>query len=149
MLLATLDVPFEEQAWVVAVDAAVESGQLLIVANMVVLPPLPLSVMMGYDQLDYTPELARALREPAELARSLGVRVERLRVKSLHPIEALVELVDERKPGLLVFGPDRTKLSRRVYRRAVRALHQHIDCLVWLPDEYLHDESRGGPPPAG
>lgn len=134
-MLATLDVPFERQAWVVALDAAVESGQPLIVANVVELPPLPLSVIMGYDQLDYTPELARALREPAELAHSLGIQVERLRVKSLHPIEALVQLVGERRPGLFVFGPDRTKLSRRVYRRAARALRQQLDCLLWLPDE--------------
>jgi nucleotide-binding universal stress UspA family protein len=134
-MLATLDVPFERQAWIVALDAAVESGQPLIVANVVELPPLPLSVIMGYDQLDYTPELAQALREPTELAHSLGIQVERLRVKSLHPIEALVQLVGERKPGLLVFGPDRTKLSRRAYRRAARALRKRIDCLVWLPDE--------------
>jgi len=113
----------------------VESGQPLIVVNVVELPPLPLSVIMGYDQLDYTPELARALREPAELAHSLGVRVERLRVKSLHPIRALVQLVGERRPGLLVFGPDRTKLSRRVYRRAALALRRQVDCLVWLPDD--------------
>lgn len=134
-MLATLDVPFEQRAWVVALDAAVESGQPLIVANVVQLPPLPLSVIMGYDQLDYPPELARALREPAELAHSLGIPVERLRVKSLHPVEALVELASERRLGLLVFGPDRTKLSRRVYRKASRALRQQIDCLVWLPDE--------------
>jgi nucleotide-binding universal stress UspA family protein len=134
-MLATLDVPFEQRAWVVALDAAVESGQPLIVANVVQLPPLPLSVIMGYDQLDYPPELARALREPAELAHSLGIQVERLRVKSLHPVEALVELASERRLGLLVFGPDRTKLSRRAYRKASRALRQQIDCLVWLPDE--------------
>jgi nucleotide-binding universal stress UspA family protein len=134
-MLATLDVPFERQAWVVALDAAVESGEPLIVVNVVELPPLPLSVVMGYDQLDYTPELARALREPAELAHSLGIQVERLRVKSLHPIEALVQLVGERRPGLLVFGPERTKLPRRVYRRAARAVRHQMDCLVWLPDD--------------
>ena len=134
-MLATLNVPFEQRAWVVALDAAVESGQPLIVANMVELPPLPLSVIMGYDQLDYTPELALALREPAELAQSLGIQVERLRVRSLHPVEALIQLVGERRPGLLVFGPDPTKLSRRAYRRAVRALRQRVDCLLWLPDE--------------
>jgi len=135
VLLATLDVPFEPEAWVVAVDAAVESGQPLIVANMVLLPPLPLSVMMGYDQLDYTPELAKALREPAELAHSLGLQVERLRVRSLHPIQALVELVRERRAGLLVFGPDRTKLPPRTYRRAVRTLRRRIECLIWLAAE--------------
>jgi nucleotide-binding universal stress UspA family protein len=135
VLLATLDVPFEARAWVVAVDAAVESGQPLIVANMVLLPPLPLSVMMGYDQLEYSPELAKALREPAELARSLGLQVERLRVKSLHPVQALVELVRERHPGLLVFGPDRTQLAPRTYRRAARTLRRRIECLLWLADE--------------
>ena len=132
VLLATLDVPFEPAAWVAAVDAAVESGQPLIVANMVLLPPLPLSVLMGYDQLDDDPELARALREPAELARSLGLEVERLRVKSLHPVDALVELVRERRPGLLVFGPARRKLPPRTYRRAVRKLRRRVECLLWL-----------------
>jgi hypothetical protein len=134
-MLVTLGVPFEQQAWVAAVDAAVESGQPLIVANVVELPPLPLSVSMGYDQLDDTPELARAVREPAELAHSLGIQVELLRVKSLHPIEAMVELAGELGPGLLVFGPDRTKLSRRVYRRAAGALRERVDCPVWLADE--------------
>jgi hypothetical protein len=90
---------------------------------------------MGYDQLDDTPELARAVREPAELAHSLGIQVELLRVKSLHPIEAMVELAGELGPGLLVFGPDRTKLSRRVYRRAAGALRERVDCPVWLADE--------------
>jgi hypothetical protein len=131
-MLATLNLPFERRAWVLAVDTAVESGQPLIVVNLVQLPPLPLSVMMGYDQLDDTPELARALREPAELAHSLGIQVERLRVKSLHPIAALVELAGERRPGLLVFGPDRTKLPGRVYRRAAKALRERTDCPLWL-----------------
>jgi hypothetical protein len=77
-----------------------------------------------------------------------GDQVERLRVKSLHPIEALIQLVGERRPWLLVFGPDRTKLSRRMYRRAARTLRRQIDCLVWLPGEQLHDDSKGGASPA-
>jgi hypothetical protein len=94
-MLVTLGVPFEQRAWVAAVDAAVESGQPLIVANV----------------------------------------VELLRVKSRHPSEAMVELAGELGPGLLVFGPDRTKLSRRVYRRAAGALRERVGCPVWLADE--------------
>jgi nucleotide-binding universal stress UspA family protein len=134
ILLATMDVPFDGFATAVAVDAAVESGQALIVANVVGLPPLPLSVVMGYDDLGYTDEMDRSLRAPAELARSFGLHVERLRVKSLHPVQALLELASERAPGLLVFGPDRAKLGRLRFRRTVRALRTRATCLVWLPD---------------
>jgi hypothetical protein len=68
------------------------------------------------------------------LARSLGIPVERLRVRSPRPVAALLELVAERRPGLLVLGPDRTKLRKRVYRKAARAVREHAACLVWLPE---------------
>ncbi len=116
-----------------AVDAAVEAGQPLVVANVVDLPPLGMSVAMGYDQLPDAPAEAEALRAPAELAQSLGVRVERLRVRSLRPVDALVSLAAEREPGLLVFGPDRTRLGGRRYRKAAKALRERVACLVWLP----------------
>src|SRR5215470_18890526 len=83
VLLATLDVPFDRDAVVFAVDSAVEMGARLIVANIVEWAPLPLSAIMGYDELPYTPEMAESLTEPVRLARSLGVEVTRLRVKSL------------------------------------------------------------------
>lgn len=134
MLLATLGVPFEQEACTVAVDAAVEAGQPLIVANVVELPPLGMSVAMGYDQLPDPPEEADALRAPAELAHSLGAEVERLRVRSPRPVEALLQLAAERVPGLLVFGPDRTRMRGRAYRKAARALRERSTCLVWLPD---------------
>lgn len=133
MLLATLGVAFDEAAAAFALDAAVESGQPLIVVNAVELPPMPLSLVLGYDQAADPPELLDALRAPAELARSLGVEVERLRVRSLRPVQALLELTAERQPGLLVFGPDRTKLSGRRYRKAAKAVREQAACLVWLP----------------
>lgn len=98
-MLATLDVPFDHDAVVFAVDAAVEQGARLIVANIVEWAPLPLSAIMGYDDLPYTPEMAESLAEPVRLARSLGVEVTRLRVKSLHPIPAMLEVVAEQDPG--------------------------------------------------
>jgi hypothetical protein len=132
VLLATLGVPFDPAASAFAVDAALEAGQPLVVANVVQLPPLGMSVAMGYDQLPDRPEEAEALRAPAELARSLGAEVERLRVKSPRPVEALLQLVAERTPGLLVFGPDRSKLRSRRYRKAAQAVRERAGCLVWL-----------------
>ncbi len=134
MLLATVGVPFEPAACVFAVDAAVESGQPLILVNVVELPPLAMSVQMGYDQLDDTEELAESLAAPARLAASLGVAVERLRVRSPRPTKALLMLVAEREPAVLVFGPDRSRVSRRRYRKAVSVLRERAPCLVWISE---------------
>src|SRR5215467_61336 len=132
VLLATLDVPFDHDAVVFAVDSAVEMGARLIVANIVEWAPLPLSSIMGYDELPYTPEMAESLAEPVRLARSLGVEVTRLRVKSLHPVSAMLEVVAETDPGLFVFGPDRKRIMRLRYWRAARAIRSSITTLVWL-----------------
>jgi Universal stress protein family len=132
ILLATLGVPFDEDACAFAVDAAVEAGEPLIVANLVDLPPLAMSVKLGYDQLPERPEDEEAFRAPAVLAHSLGVTVERLRVRSPRPIEALLQLVAERGAGMLVFGPDRQRISRRLYRKAAKAIREGAACLVWL-----------------
>jgi nucleotide-binding universal stress UspA family protein len=132
VLLATLDVPFDHDAVVFAVDSAVEMGARLIVANIVEWAPLPLSSIMGYDELPYTPEMAESLAEPVRLARSLGVEVTRLRVKSLHPVPAMLEVVAETDPGLFVFGPDRSRIMRLRYWRAARAIRSHITTLIWL-----------------
>src|SRR5215471_7651071 len=132
VMLATLDVPFDHDAVVFAVDSAVELGERLIVANIVERPPLPLSVMLGYEDLPYTPEMAESLAEPVRLAKSLGVEVTRLRVKSLHPVPAMLEVVAETDPGLFVFGPDRKRIMRLRYWRAARAIRSHITTLIWL-----------------
>jgi hypothetical protein len=33
---------------------------------------------------------------------------------------------------MLVFGPDRTRLKARVYRKAAKAVRERAACLVWL-----------------
>jgi nucleotide-binding universal stress UspA family protein len=134
VLLATLDVPFDHEAVVFAVDSAVEQGARLIVTNVVEWAPLPLSAIMGYDDLPYPPEMAESLTEPVRLARSLGIEVTRLRVKSLHPIPALLEVVAEQDPGLFVFGPDRSRIMRLRYWRAARAIRSNVTTLIWLAD---------------
>jgi hypothetical protein len=136
VLLATLGVPLNEEASVFAVDTAVESGQRLVVANVTALEPLRMSITLGYDTLpELTPEVSASLRRSAELARSLGVRVERLRVRSPRPVQALLELVADVRPGLFVFGPDRRALRERRYRKALGAVRDRVTCLVWVPND--------------
>jgi hypothetical protein len=136
VLLATMGVPLDEEASVFAVDTAVESGQRLVVANVTALEPLRMSITLGYDALpELTPEVSASLRRSTELARSLGVHVERLRVRSPRPVQALLDLVADVRPGVLVFGPDRKALRERRYRRALRAVRERVTCLVWVPHD--------------
>ena len=130
-MLVTFDVPFAPEAAEFAVDSAVESGQPLIVVNAAEVP-LPISIAMGYEYVG-TDEVEESLRAPAELARSLAVEVERLRLCSPRPVEALLELVAERTPGLLVLGPDRGRLRRRRYAKLTKRISERAACLVWLP----------------
>jgi len=133
VMLATFDVPFAAEAASLAVESAVESGQPLIVVNVAEMPILPISLAMGYDYAG-SDEVEESLRAPAALAHSLAVPVERLRVSSPHPVEALLELVTERSPGLLVLGPDPTRVRRRLYRKAAKRVRRDAPCLVWLVD---------------
>ncbi|HWX10057.1 MAG TPA: universal stress protein [Gaiellaceae bacterium] len=129
VLLATLDVPFSEEATAFAVDSAVESGMPLVVVNAAEVLPTAYT-LLGYGYVERE-QLQEALLKPAELAHSLAVPVERLRVCSPHPVDALLEVVAERNPAILVFGPDRALLSRRRYRKAERAVRERAPCLVW------------------
>jgi hypothetical protein len=131
-----MGVPLDEEASVFAVDTAVESGQRLVVVNVTTLEPLRMSITLGYDTLpELTPEVSASLRRSAELARSLGVHVERLRVRSPRPVQALLDLVADVRPGVLVFGPDRKALRARRYRKALRAVRERVTCLVWVPHD--------------
>jgi nucleotide-binding universal stress UspA family protein len=132
VLLATLDVPFAEDAAAFAVDAAVETGQPLVVVNAAEVLLTPWS-LLGYGYIERD-DLQNELRKPAELAHALAVRVERLRVCSPHPVDALLEIVAERNPALVVFGPDLARLKPRTYRRAAKKILAHVTCLVWCAE---------------
>jgi nucleotide-binding universal stress UspA family protein len=132
VMLATLDVPFDLAAAEFGVDAAVESGAVLIVVNVVETPFLP-GALAGWD-VAAPPEVEDSLSAPSRLAHALGVEVERLRVRSPHPVDALLQVAGEREAGVLVFGPDRTRLPRRRYRKAERAVRERAPCLVWTPE---------------
>ena len=132
VMLVTFDVPFEPKATELAIDAAVESGQRLIIVNAAEVPLGPISLAMKYEYVG-TQEVEDALQAPAALAVSLAVEVERLRLCSPRPVEALLELVAERAPGLLVVGPDRSRVKRRTYDRLAKRIRARAACLVWLP----------------
>lgn len=143
VLLATFfSIPFAQAASTVAVDSAIECAQPLMVVNVVELPPLPMSVRLGFDCIDDPPEVEAILRAPAELAHSFGLTVERLRVKSPRPVTALLQLVAERRPGLLVLGPDPALVSRRFARRAWRTIREEANCLVWRAGDTGDDRPR-------
>jgi hypothetical protein len=147
VLLATLDVPFSKDAAVFAVDSAVESGQPLVIVNVAEIVPTHWS-LVGYGYIERD-ELQRELVKPAELAHSLAVRVERLRVCSPHPLDALLEVVAERNPGVLVFGPDRTYMRQRKYDRAARRLRERTGCLVWTEADTTPEDAALAKPGRG
>ena len=108
----------------------------LIVANMLVLPPYPLTLMLAPEYATLPHEEDRdAVRATADRAAALGVSTELLRVSSRRPVTALLELAAERDVGLLVFGPDLSLTPRRRFRRAARRVRRDASCLVWVaPD---------------
>jgi Universal stress protein family len=132
VLLATLDVPFTDDAIAFAVDAAVESGRALLVVNVAEILLAP-AALAGYGYVEKD-ELQLALGRVAELAGSLAVTVERLRVCSPHPVAALLQVASERRVGLIVFGPDRAYLSRWRYWRTAEAIRARAPTLVWIAD---------------
>ena len=66
-------------------------------------------LVLGYDTLPSSRPMSRRPPSLRRAARSLGVHVERLREEP-RPVEALLELVTNCVPGLLVFGPDRSAM---------------------------------------
>jgi hypothetical protein len=134
VLLVTLDVRLDPAATAFGVDSAVEAGQPLVVVNVVASALLPCSTLLGYEYLP-RPEVEASLRAQSTLARSLGVRVERIRLCSPHPVDALLAFAAERGTGLLVFGPDPAQLRPRRYRKVLRSLERSAACLVWAPDQ--------------
>jgi nucleotide-binding universal stress UspA family protein len=130
IMLVTFDVPVDPHAAELAVDAAVESGQPLVVVNVVDMPFRPMTASWGQEVV-VTEDVDDSLRAPAELAHSLAVAVERIKLVSPRPLTALLELVAERLPGLLVIGPDRRRMGRWRLRRAERRICSSAPCLVW------------------
>lgn len=134
VVLATMAVPFEPDAFRVALGAAIESRAPLIVVDAVEIPlwPQSLSTRHADTELD---EDRLCIRETVDQAVALGLVVEHLRVRSPHPVDALLEVTGEREAGLLVFGPDRARLRPRAFARMVRRIRKRASCLLWVAGE--------------
>jgi hypothetical protein len=134
-MLATLSVRLDASAEAMAIESALEAGVSLIVANMLLLRPYPATLMLARENLSLPGEEdLDALRATASRAVALGIRTELLRVSSIRPVRAMLELAAQRQVGLLVFGPDRARIPRYRFRRAARAVRKHAPCLVWIAE---------------
>jgi hypothetical protein len=133
VLLGTLSVRIEPTAERMAFESALETGARLIIANMLMLPAYPLTVMLAPEcaTLPHEEDL-EAVRAVAARAAAVGLHTELLRVSTPQPVKALLAIARERQAGLLVFGPDRTRLPRWRLWSAVRAVRRDAPCLVWI-----------------
>jgi hypothetical protein len=136
VILATLSVRVDPGAERMALESALEAGVCLIIANMLHMPAFSTTLRLApeYATLPHEEDL-EAVRETARRAAAWGIPTELLRVMSPRPLTALIELVQERRPGLVVLGPDVNRTSRWRLRRAARRVRDEVDCLVWIaPD---------------
>src|SRR3954454_2631292 len=138
VVLATLfDSPLADEAIHFAVDAAVEQGTRLAVVNI---PQMPAGGRGPLIDLGDPPDLAVSLRRATSAATAAGVSAASYRIRSLRPPAALVSLLRQEEPALVVLGPDVTRLSpvrgmtARRYRRTVRALRLRTSALIWSPN---------------
>jgi hypothetical protein len=136
VVLVTLSVRVDPAAERVAIDSAIEAGVPLILANLIMLPPYPTTIMLAreYATLPHEEDL-EAVRATAQRAAALGIPTELLRISSPRPLRAMVELVRDRRAGLLVLGPDPRRTPRWWRALAARRVRRDTDCLVWIaPD---------------
>lgn len=132
-MLATLSVRVDPRAERMAIDSALEVGAPLIIANMLTLPPFPTTIMLAreYATLPHEEDL-EAVRATARRAAALGIRTELLRISSMRPLTALIELIRERSAALLVLGPDAKRTPRWQLWLAARRVRRDAACLVWI-----------------
>ena len=129
VMLLTLNVPFDEEAVGVAVDAAADTGAPLWICDAMTVSPN----YVGHVARSYAEQNNRRhVSEVARRARARGVHVEQVAFHNPKPVRAAIEVAHEYEIGLLVFGPDRRRLSRLTYRRAVKRLRDDAGCLVWV-----------------
>jgi nucleotide-binding universal stress UspA family protein len=134
VVLATLAVPFEPDALRVALGAALESQAPLIVVDAVELPLWPQSIATRHADTELEADRA-CIRETVDQATALGLHVEHLRLRSLHPVDALLEVAGEREAALLVLGPDPSRLRPKFFRRVVKRIRKRASCLLWVVGE--------------
>ena len=133
MVLATLAVRFDPEAERIAVDSALEARRALVVVNAIVAKPYPCTMRLlgpGAATLPDEEDL-EPVRATAHRAGALGIRTQLLRVTSSRPVRAVLEIAEEQRACLLVFGPDRSRIRERKFNRAVAQIRANATCLLW------------------
>ena len=136
VVLATLSVRIDPNAERMAFESALDARVPLIIANMITLRAYPMTLILApqYATLPHEEDLD-AVRATAERAAARGIKTELLRITTTRPLGDLIELVRERRAGLLVLGPDVKRTSRWRLRLAARRVRRDAPCLVWIaPD---------------
>jgi hypothetical protein len=158
VLLATFaGTPPHLDATRLAVEAAFETGATLLLVDVVKrrrprLRDRGAKARTAAPARAATPALVPALHAAADLASEFAVRVERVRVAAPRPVAGLLAAVAEYRPGLVVFAPDPTTLSRwrwrrrRRHHRFVTALAREAPCLLWTAGERPDQSSSQGAP---
>ncbi len=136
VILATFSVRIDPRAERMAFDSALDVGARLIIANLMMLPPYPTTIMLAreYATLPHEEDL-EAVRATAARASALGIGTELQRISSRRPLAALVELISERRASLVVLGPDMRRTPRWQLRLAARRVRRRTDCLIWIAPE--------------
>ncbi|HLH64193.1 MAG TPA: hypothetical protein VKV27_00680 [Solirubrobacteraceae bacterium] len=133
VLLVTLSARIAPEAERVAIESALETGARLVIANMLWLQPFPTTLVLAREvaTLPHEEDLDE-VRATARRAAQAGIPTELLRISSRRPLQALVELVCERRPGLVVLGPDPGRTPRWWRALAARRIRTRTDCLIWI-----------------
>jgi hypothetical protein len=147
VLLATFSgAPPHPAATDLAVEAAFETGATLLLADVVAR-----SRARGKRCGTAVVSLGPGFRGAVDRAFDLGVRIERVRIAQPRPAKALLDIVSEHRPALVVFAPDPTAFGgwrwrrRRRFRRLVTALEREAPCLLWTAREPVAQCSDGDP----
>jgi hypothetical protein len=69
----------------------------------------------------------------ARRARDQGVTTTQLAFHNPKPVKTALEVAQEERIGLLVFGANRKELGKRTFRKAVKRIRENPPCLVWVP----------------
>jgi len=131
VMLLTLNVELEEPAIAFAIDSAAEAGAELYICDAI---PLEYRNYVGHAARQYAEQMNRKhLDAVARRARDQGVTTTQLAFHNPKPVKTALEVAQEERIGLLVFGANRKELGKRTFRKAVKRIRENPPCLVWVP----------------
>ena len=133
-MLVTFDVPVRPDAAALAVDSAVESGQQLVLVNLVELTIRPMTASWG-SEVVVLDDVDASLRAPAELAHPWPSPSSGCASSALGRSRRCSSSSASARRACSCSAPTRARMRGRRYRKAARKLREEAACLVWIPAE--------------